>query len=947
IIIAREPATSEFSSMPSNVIATGIVDYILEPELMPAAIEYYVKNDGALLPQASTNKADEKIIEAIIDLIKERLPLDFSDYKQTTILRRIKRRAANHNFTRLESYLAFCKINKEEVEALAKDFLISVTSFFRDKEAFEFLQKNVIPEIIKEHIEGGEIKFWVAGCATGEEAYSLAILLKEKLTGKYKNYPVKIFATDIDTAALAFAGKGIYPESITKGVSPERIEKFFIKENNSYLVNPVIRKMIIFAQHDLVKNPPYCNMDFISCRNLLIYMTPPLQKKIYYMLHFGLKKGGYLFLGSSENAHPISSNVELLDKKWKIYKNIRTDRVIYSDPFSLPDFSLNKNKIINKTPEENYKATANNLTESVSQEIMKELGYMLVCVDDNYQVIKTFGDTTQYLLQKNFNLNLAELLPERLSVAFKTATGKALKLNEKVLVSGLKVKINRKIFYVRMLVKPIPARMPDQKLLMVLFSEDAVHNHTITPGEIYDDKSFFDEYTKNIESELKELKIELNNTNEKLDASNENLQSYNEELLSANEEMQSTNEEMQSVNEELHTINTDYELKNKELMEINDELNNYFRSNVNGQLYVNNDLLLMKFSPGTVKHINLLDTDIGRPITNISTNIKFETIENDIKEVIKHGGKINKEIEATNGKWYQLMTLPYIHQSDNKIHGAMITFNDITELKKIQFQLDKSNRNLLTINDDLDNFVHTASHDLLAPLANIVFSTAAMNEFEVTDPELKKLLNVINTSVKKFSSLIQDMTVIGKIETGMLVRENVDISEVINDIKLSIQDKIDTSKAVIKTDLQASEIHFSKKNFRSILYNLINNAIKFKNDKDAPVILISSGKKGDDFFISVKDNGIGIPEKDIKTIFAMHGRLHQDIEGQGMGLFLVKKIVDAAGGNIAVESEPGYGTTFTLYFKAEHEQKIELSSVNALINSPVNNTRSKKSTRGL
>jgi len=334
MVIARSPETTDFGSMPSNAIATGLVDFILEPEFMPNAIEDYIRYGGDLI---ADSKDDEKNLGAIISLIKERSPLDFSDYKQTTILRRTKRRAAHNNFVMLGNYLDFLKSTPEEVDALTKEFLISVTSFFRDKEAFDFIQKKVIPVILEKLRPGEELKMWVAGCATGEEVYSLAILIDEQLKANLKDTVIKIFATDIDSAALMHAGKGIYSKGITKDVSPERLERHFLKEGDNYRVKPSIRKMVIFAQHDLVKNPPYCNMHFISCRNLLIYMTPILQKKIFTMLLFGLKMDGYLFLGSSENPMPIIKNLEVVNKKWKIYKNLETKRVVGFDAFSLPE----------------------------------------------------------------------------------------------------------------------------------------------------------------------------------------------------------------------------------------------------------------------------------------------------------------------------------------------------------------------------------------------------------------------------------------------------------------------------------------------------------------------------------------------------------------------------------------------------------------------------------
>ncbi len=689
MVIARDPETSEFGSMPSHAIATGLVDFVLELIAMPEAIEDYVKNDGKF---TIDHEDDEKNLAAIIDLIKERSPLDFTDYKLPTILRRTKRRASYGNFTTLGNYLNFLKVTPKEVEALAKEFLISVTSFFRDQEAFSFIKSNVLPDILESLTPGEELKIWVAGCATGEEAYSIAILIAEQLTGRLADTIVKIFATDIDSAALVYAGKAVYNKSISKNVSAGRLEKYFLKEGDNYRVKPVIRKMLIFAQHDLVKNPPYCNMHLISCRNLLIYMAPVLQKKIFSMMLFGLKQHGYLFLGSSENPMPIIKNLEVVHKRWKIYKNLETKKAISFEAFSMPELLDTKRKPSRFAHEDASKNTNHTLAEAMHESLAKKLDYFAVCIDENNQVIKSYGDTTKYLLHKHFNSNLPDLLPKPLAVAFNTLSKKALKTKENVVLNGIKIKRGRLIVKINLSISPLILKGEEQ-LLLVTFSEDK----SVTPlpkDTVFDEKIYLDQYVVNLEEELKESKDKLYASNEKLDASNENLQSFNEELISANEEMQSTNEEMQSVNEELHTINSDYQLKNKELLEINDDLNNYFRSNINGQLFIDNELRLMRFSPGTVKQINLLETDIGRPLSNISTNIKFETIIEDIKKVLADGSIITKEIETNNGKWYQIMTMPYVQQADHKNNGAIITFNDITELKKIQHELNISNKML-------------------------------------------------------------------------------------------------------------------------------------------------------------------------------------------------------------------------------------------------------------
>ncbi len=920
MVIVRDPDKTEFAGMPSNAIATGVVDFILEPELMPQTILDYVTNVSNMEEKVVETEEDEKKMHAIIELVKNQHPLDFSDYKSTTILRRIKRRATYHHFDKLEAYLGFLKATPQEVEALAKEFLISVSSFFRDPEAFEFLQSDIIPEILKQPKSGDEIKIWVPGCATGEEAYSLAILLCEKLKGDYKDVVVKIFATDVDDDALLQAGKGIYNESISTNISPERMQSHFIKEGTNYKVKPDIRKMLIFAHHDIVKNPPYCNMNFISCRNMLIYMTPVLQKKIFHMLLYGLKKDGYLFLGPSENPQPIIEDLEIANKKWKIYKATKPKHTLRFDAFSQPALAEIKS-FTPHTFRANSENKNNTLAGLVNTSLMAELGYTLVCIDEYNQVVQTFGNTSKYLLQKNFNLNLAELLPKPLAVAFASATRKVLQSNEKVLVKGIIIENNP--VPVNLLVKLLEVKKSNPKLLIVLLSDDT-SNTLQKQGEVFDKKIYLDDYVLNMEEELKELRDELRTAYEKIDASNENLHSFNEELLSANEEMQSTNEEMQSINEELHTINADYQAKNKELVEINDDLNNYFKSNVNGQLFVNRDLFLMKFSPGTVKHINLLETDIGRPLSNISTNIKFETIEADIKEVITNGGVITKQVEANNGKFYQVTTMPYVRHADNKTDGAIITFNDISELKKIQGQLENTNKNLLRINADLDNFVLSASHDLLGPLSNIEVTINLLNQIKTTNPELEEYLKIIDASVKKFRSLIKELSIIGEMESEIFNMEPVDIEKLINEIKSSISDRINSTQAVISTDLQINKITFSIKNLRSILYNLISNSLKYKSDNRVPLIRITTIEDSGFVILSVEDNGVGISKKDLTRIFKIYNQLQHDIEGQGIGLYLVKKVVEAAGGKIVVESEPGKGSIFKIFFKADQvvQQKV-------------------------
>jgi two-component system CheB/CheR fusion protein len=911
MVIARNPEGTEFSSMPSNAIATGLVDFILEPEQMPAAIQDYIADADKLLINSSN---DEQYVQPIVEVIREQLPLDFTEYKQTTILRRIKRRAEYSNCSTLKGYLEFLSTAPEEVALLAKDFLISVTAFFRDTDAFNCIERTLFPALLKEHNPEEELKFWVAGCATGEEAYSLAILLCEQMPDNLKGTVVKIFATDIDAEALVVAGKGVYQTSLMKNISAERLDKYFVPEGENYRVTSAIRKMVIFAQHDLVKNPPYCNMSFISCRNVLIYMTPALQKKIYSMLLFGLKANGFLFLGSSENPLPIIHDLETIDAKYKVYKYLKGKRKVKFDAFSLP--AHHEAKRLPALPSRSSSSLGSDelLVETLLANLAREMGDLIVCVNEDLRVVKSYGDTSKFLHQKLFNNNFTELLPRPLAVAFNAISRQALKANERVAVAGIQIDQGEKGVLVNLSVSPLYLRS-ELRLLMVVIKEEKDSLKKQVYENQYKEEAYLQEYTLNLEEELREARLQLRMAYEKLDSLNENMHSFNEELLSANEELQSTNEEMQSVNEELHTINADYHLKNKELQELNDDLNNYFKSNVNGQLFVDSELRLLKFSPATVKLINLMESDIGRPLSNISTNVRFHTITQDIQTVLSKGIVLSKEIETIDGQWYQLMTMPYLTQAENTITGAILTFSDITPLKRSQAELNKKNKSLSRINKDLEHFVYAASHDLLAPLANVQTSVAIMNEIPLGDVALREFTSIIDTSVKKFSQLIKDIAVIAKVESDVNAPEQVDINELIDNVEWSLEDKIKDAGATIRRNILMPYLPFSKKNLRSIVFNLVSNAIKFRRE-EPPEIYIACWKEGDQLILCVQDNGEGIPKGSITKIFEMYGRLNQNIEGTGIGLSLARKIVNAAGGNIVVESEVGKGSKFIIYLKA-------------------------------
>jgi len=918
LVLVSDPEKAAFGSMPANAIATGIVDFVLQPALMPAAIEEYINKNSVLA--AADNKEKEEC-RIIIRMINEQLPLDFSEYKQGTILRRIKRRAANYQCDSLEKYIEVLKEKPVEIKALVQDFLISVTSFFRDAKTFECVQTEILPALYKNLGEDEELKIWVPGCATGEEAYSFAILIHEQMEDGLHDAAVKIFATDIDNLALMQAGKGIYSAGIARDVSAKRLNKYFIQEGNSYRIKPQIRKMVIFSQHNLSKNPPFCNMHIISCRNMLIYMTTELQKKIFSILIFGLRQHGYLILGSSENPTSILQHLEVVNKKAKIYKNLEVKRRMNFDGFSVPEIpsvNLHRDNLQNADIKQ---LMYNSLSEAVNSVFFNSTSQLVVCVDENNNVVKSYGDTGKFLLQKNFTLNLLELMPRPLAVAFNMLSLEVKKTGEKAFLNAVEMPLGDAVISVNVTVDLLKLKAPFQKFLMVTFSEAATGSVPLGKGIAYNEEKYFEQYTLNLEEELTSLKEKLKYTQGQLDASNENMQSYNEELLSANEELQSTNEEMQSVNEELHTVNADYQLKNNELQEVNDDLNNYFKSNINGQLVVSDRLLLLKFSPGAVKQINLQPGDIGRPLTDISTNIKFETITDDISKVIKDGSIISKEIETTDGKWYQVLTMPYTQQSDLKNTGAIITFNDVTALKLTQLELDKKNevlkqqaKDLNISNHDLQQFAYTASHDLEEPM-RMVSSFLALLKKRLTghlDEKSNQYFSFAIDGADRMRKLIADLLEYCKVGTNKEQFAEVDLEATANYIKMLFRSKMAVSNGTI-TFSPMPVITANNTLITQLFSNLIGNAFKYAGNK-APVIEVGYSENDFSYTFFVKDHGIGIASKDHDRIFEMFQRLPQHsngaADGTGIGLALCKKIVETHQGKIWVSSEEGQGSTF-------------------------------------
>ena len=674
MVLVQDPVTSKFNGMPNSAIASGVADFILAPELMPEEIYNYIQERPLRL--SSIGMADETLLPEILRLIEKHCQYDFYNYKTPTLLRRISRRMLTLGYSNVKDYIEHLRSSGEECKTLGKEFLIGVTKFFRDSAAFDILRNEVMPEIINTKESGDAIKVWVTACSTGEEAYSMAILISEALQKTGRQLEVKIFATDIDLDAIDFASKGTYPVTSVEEIDGSLVKKYFTRRGNFVTINPELRKQIVFARHNILKDPPFIKNDLVSCRNMLIYMNTILQRKVLSTLQFSLNTGGFLFMGPSETPAPVKEGFDEFNGKWKFFKKTSNDNRYSPDKF--PFAQTLKPQGNNVTGRDN--TTLKELSEDFRSILTDEYGFAAVYIDKNLEVKEAVGDFKKYLAlpDRVSSLQILKMLDHDLALALNAAIRKAGKENTKVNLNNVKLKQGKGEKSINIFVRPSTR----EGYMLVVFGEGHELMLKHVPEFKPQNSAEAAAYIAELEEELKDARASLQISVESLETANEELQSSNEELLSANEELQSSNEELQSLNEELHTLNTEHQLRIKELIELNDDLNNYFRSTELGQIFVDSKLRIRKFNPSAVKMVNLIDSDIGRPIEHISTNLKNSQLQTDINTVLATNSTIEKEVMLNNDTILLMRILPYLRQ-DRTVDGVVITFFDITRFKEL------------------------------------------------------------------------------------------------------------------------------------------------------------------------------------------------------------------------------------------------------------------------
>ena len=777
ITFAQCQESPQVDSMPNTAIATGQVDFILAPnkiaeKLAEISHHPYIVNQPTTESPILLSAGSQDALATIFNLLRKATGVDFTHYKQTTLNRRIGRRMLLYQLEQLEDYVRYLQNNPAEVTALYHDALIHVTSFFRDPESFNALKSLVLPVIIQDKTAGTPIRIWVAGCSTGEEAYSIAICLLEFLADRFSQLPIQIYATDISESVIEYARNGIYTPSQVADVSPERLYRFFVQVEGGYQVSKAVREVCVFARQNLIGDPPFSRLDLITCRNVLIYLGTPLQKKLLPIFHYGLKPTGFLMLGSSETVGDFTDLFTLCDKKNKIYaKKLTTsppNLELTATPYS-PVTIHPQPSAIEQLPADLE------LQREADQIVLNQYAPAGVVVDTNLEILQFRGQTSPYLepAPGRASLNLLRMAKEELRLELQTAIYQARQQKLSVKREGIEVREGDRIRHITINITPFQID-ETQECCLVLF-EDALLM-LVLPEAIGDGSSPSKRITREA-AQIARLKQELATTREHLQsiieeqqATNQDLRAANEEIMSSNEELQSTKEELetakeeiQAVNEEMNTVNEELRRRTQEATQVSNDLQNLLSSINIPILMLGADLQIRQFTPAVEGIFNLISTDVGRPLSDINHKLNVSNLEQQILEVIRTLNLKNQEIQDRDGHWYDLRIRPY-RTMDNKIDGAVLVLVDIDHLKRSNIQLMQARdyaeaivetvrEPLLVLNQDLG--VITANGSFYETFQVVPIQTEQRSIFELGNgqwniPQLRSLLEEILASNTHF-----------------------------------------------------------------------------------------------------------------------------------------------------------------------------------------------------
>ena len=915
LVIAQDPEEADYDGMPRSAIVTGAVDLVLPLAKVPEALAKYgghryagTGKSGAALPMGDG-------LTKIIDLLRKKTSHDFALYKEGTLGRRIERRMAMAGTEDSDHYFELLTKDEAELQRLADDLLINVTRFFRDATAFELLAEKIVPEFVRTQPPDRPIRIWVAGCSTGEEAYSIAMLFLEAIAAMaQRNTKVQIFATDVDEDAVAFAREGLYPPPIEVDVSPARLARFFEKEDHGYRVSHELRAAVVFSVHDLVADAPFSRLDLISCRNLLIYLRHEVQQKVLSLFHFALREGGILFLGPSETVDDASDHFEPIIKKQRVFRHIGRSR---PGEVELP---LGRGEIARSLWLRSARPAAtprNSIGDFAQRLLLESYAPASVLVNRRHQGLYYFGPTDLYLKMPTgmASLDLMSSAREGLRPAIRAALDKASQGKETTVAVAGKVKRDGRSVAVTVSAQPVKSGGDE----MVLVSFLDVPKHEQEPEAVVEPPADASRIAQ-IEQELDATRKELENAIRDRETAEEDVRAINEESMSVNEEFQTTNEELETSKEELQSLNEELTALNGQLQEtlnqhrtLANDLENILNSADVATLFLDENLRIRFFTPAVKALFSMIATDIGRPLADLARHFADANLLADAKIVLGNLVPLEREIEAEDSAWYTCRVLPY-RTKENRIEGVVITFTDVTARRHAEDALNAAKLQAESANLGKSRFLAAASHDLRQPLQTVSLLQGLLAR-KLTNRDELQLVARSEEALTAMSGMLNSLLDINQLEAGVVRPEFVDFP--INDLLERMRTEFAYHTQTHGLDWRVVPCRFIVRSdprlLEQMIRNLLSNAVKYTRKGG---VLLGCRRRGAKLRIEIWDTGLGIPEGQLRTIFQEFHQIDNPARelrrGLGLGLAIVQRLGDLMGHTVDVRSRQGSGSVFAI-----------------------------------
>lgn len=911
--IAQDPGEAEYGGMPSAAIATEAVDLILPIDQIAAAL---VDPKSRTSHTKKASAADSVSLPAIIDLLRKSTSHDFTLYKMGTLQRRIQRRMGLAAVSEMATYLDMLRVDPAELELLAKDLLINVTSFFRDTPVFEKLAAKIVPDLVRDQPAGLPLRIWIAGCSTGEEAYSLAMLFREAIIASKRDIKLQVFASDVDADAIATARDGVYPETIASDISEDRLARFFVKEDQGYRVSPELRAAVVFTVQDVLSDPPFSRIDMISCRNLLIYLGPEAQAKVIALFHFALRPDGILLLGNAETIGNNENRFQIISKPERLYRQIGQSKA-GDFGFQLGQSEVFRNGGRNNPGQAEHQ---NKLADLVQKMVIEAHCPAAVMINRKQELLYSTGPTERYLrvAPGHPSHDILAMAPQALRTKLRSAIQQAIQAAAPVIVTGGRSELGGQKIAFDIHVQPVEVQ--GEQLMLVCFVDVLVLQ--ARTGRAASPKSAA--RVAELELELDTTRTELQGAIHNLEISGEEQRAVNEEALSVNEEFQSTNEELLTSKEELQSLNEELTALNSQLQETLDrqritsnDLQNVLYSTDVATLFLDANLNIRFFTPATTALFNLIPTDIGRPLDDLKSLSSDDALPQDAREVLQHHKAIDREIETTRGVWFVRRILPYL-ADDGKVEGVVITFTDVSERKQIKLALEDAMQQADRANAAKSRFLAAASHDLRQPLQTLALLQGLLAKI-VEGPKAQQLVRRVDDTLGAMSGMLNTLLDINQIEAGTVRAEvaTFPVGDLLQRLRDEFAYHADAKHLSLRLVPCSLSIASDPRLLEQILRNLIANAIKYtENGK----VLIGCRRQKDHLRIEIWDSGVGIDGADLQAIFDEYHQVdnaaRERSRGLGLGLSIVKRLADLLGHKVHVRSVPAKGSVFAINIDA-------------------------------